>query len=204
MTQLSILFISIFLRTAPNAAIENESTYFLKIEQNGVIREINPGENKLTLKKTDFEMTFVLNKYSIGTNNIFKFAVYDKKEIFNNVTAGTKIASIRSFASGTSLAGYRDKPYMELVVCDYGNHSIYYEDEPDNRADLVGENSDGSFKLSWPISSILYIKTMNSEKKQFALSEIPFKVLYCVAIFDRNTNGILDEGEFATIEIRFE
>src|SRR5690349_16039460 len=102
------------------SSLPTDEKYFMKIAQGGIQYEINPGENKITLKKSGFDILFILNQFSTKQNHFLQFAADTSDVIFKKVKKGVSTEKLSNFAGASGMAGYRNDPYHEMVLCDYG------------------------------------------------------------------------------------
>ena len=74
-----------------------------------------------------------------------------------------------------------------------GHQYITYEPDGEHRASLVSEDN-GLLRLTCDVPALF-----DERREEFATSNI--KRVYMIVLSDMNLNGIVDAGEFRTIEI---
>ena len=172
----------------------------VKIQQGDSVYAILKDEEELKLRKEKFTVTFNLNKVDDIAEKFYaaRLVADIDSEIFNQFEAGKTFEEIPALSSGTSMAGPQNEQYDCIFFDDEAHHYIFYNNEDEKRATLMGKDENGLLQLSFDIENYC----MNNLEVNITNSN--FDTIYMVFVFDENLNEVVEEGEYVKLEVGFE
>ncbi len=170
------------------------------IEQSGKTTNLVNPYTELSFSKTHFSLSFEILPYNFDNKalHMIQIAATSNKENLKYFKEGA-VSNQNPFFSytGTVIASYENKPYNSMYVVESGHHSIYYENETDKNADIIGKRKNGKIRLKWDIDHF----TIN--KKKTEIESANFNELYVMIFIDHNLNKSIDKGEYNLVKINF-
>ncbi len=169
------------------------------ILQGGKTIELTKTLSEITVKKQAFSIEFNSLASDLERRRFYatQIAISKNKEDLEYLILGKYISEIPFFKPGTGSAVRGPYEFYSLYEGKYGIHQyIVYEKEGEQRAKLISEK-DNILRLKSDVNAI----KMNGEI--IPLNKLDVNELYLMLVSDRNLNGILDEGEYQTINIHF-
>lgn len=155
----------------------------------------NSGEFTVTLERDEFTIEFFNKRYQGDEHHTAKIAFFSSALSLDQAISGIRAKDISYFDYGTSIAG-TPQGYDEIWLDHSGNHSVYYSDEDDKRATLLGEKN-GMLHLSFPVHTIMI------NEMEFKMKKIDIPNLYIVIYIDRNLDGWVQDGELTKATVIF-
>jgi len=190
---ITLTFVSVIF-SIQIAAQNSNNSFDLQfvIEQKGKQFPVDDGFTKITLAKMPFTLYFNSLPYDTNGKKFYatQIAVTRETGDLKKIVAGINISDIPYFAPGTGNATLG--PY-DAFYLNGGNQYITYEEDGERRASLVSEDS-GVLRLTCDVPALF-----DEIREEFATSNI--KRFYMIVLSDMNLNGIVDAGEFRTMEI---
>ncbi len=162
---------------------------------------LNAGNNTVSLKKETFSIEFMLRKSEKKETHYARFVADTAPTYFEYMKPGMPLNDTPMLADGTSMATTEDNHYHSLYLIKDGNHNFFYESETENRggAVLLGKYPKKILRLRWNIADVYeYAQT------PYPFSQLKQDVLYMIVYIDKNSNYIIDEGEYYNVIIRFD
>ncbi|MEZ4829578.1 MAG: hypothetical protein R3C61_25325 [Bacteroidia bacterium] len=172
----------------------------MRIVQGKSVFHLDDEYNAVPLSKATFSIQFQNTPYDPDKNlyGAAQIVAFSRSKDMTEVSSGIPVSNIPFYEPGTGLAGPYDGGYL-FVDEPNGHHYIFYStsaSEP-TRCDLLGNGPGNLLNLSYTVNNLDFQGKMMSVKKWKS------DYLYLVIFIDRNSNKIVDKGEFARVAIRF-
>lgn len=187
------LFLIIFFCVCLSAQAQNK----VQIYQNEIALEISPKTKKVKIKKNSFAFRFYQKSYSEAEEYAIHLAAFSDKAEWKKLKAGTHKNQTTCFRTGSSRAGYNDKPYPSLLIENNSSHYLYYENENSKRLKLLDEK--GAYLwLEFEVDKLEY------EGKINLVAESQLSQIYIAVWIDRNLNETIDTEELYQFAIKLD
>ncbi|MFV0186705.1 hypothetical protein OBK20_04935 [Empedobacter falsenii] len=196
MKKIMVLMVCSLLASFGNA--QEYTTNNIIIKQGNQTFNIDKAEQTITLRPEEFSVEY-LNKPYQEKKNLFYAAqaLVTDHTIDINLHEGTEIESIPYFEAGTGFAAKENQllhyPFLSLD----GHQYLYYVPNKDKRVEKSGTSGQWDIH-KWTLKGVFQYD-----------AEMDWNIydnnqVYITLIIDRNLDGILQKGEFFTLQIMFE
>jgi len=168
--------------------IQGDSTYVVSADR-----------DTIEIDRKPFSIRYFGKRYNPDQRQFYaaQIAVLDNRKDIGVLTVGMSRENTTYFEPGTGMApGYNGK-YDTLLVSDKGHHYLLYESENEHRVGLISKKAN-ILELEWKISGVNFNQT-----KDLSFREMKKTTLYFIILFDRNMDGIIDEGELKVVTVNF-
>lgn len=162
-------------------------------------RYISNNQNDiLIIERKPFTIRYFIKRYDVKKETFYAMhvAVLDNAQDTIGLYVGQKINEIEFFMPGTGLASSENGYYESIFITNKGNHYLFYQDENDNRSQLVS-SLNNFLELDWHISSAIY------QEQQYSIEMLKMQSLFFVFLKDNNLNEVVDTNELKIIEVKF-
>ena len=196
----NLIFISTVFTLLTGSSFAQNRLRLSVIQDNNEFK-ITKDSQTIVMKKDKFRLVFNSLAYTDKKMNATQIDAFTSAKGSVMIHKGLKIEDIPFFSPGTGLACDKDKEYECLYIdtaLGQQHYIVYDEVNKDRRAKLESRNGD-TVRLSWDIS-----KYSIGNVKEFSIKKLTSNRLYLVVLNDFNMNGMVDAGEYAVVEIKFE
>lgn len=171
----------------------------MRIVQGNTVVNLDDEYNVVPLKKAPFSIQFQNTEYNPDRNlyGATQIAAFSQPKNMSEVTSGINTSTISFFEPGTGLAGPYEGGYL-YVDEPNSHHFIYYSRDENSRCTLLSEGVDDLLALSYTVNNF------NFGGKELSVKKWATDNIYLVIFIDKNSNKLVDKGEFARVAIRFQ
>lgn len=197
-TMKNTMFLTVFCLLTCFIHAQEYTTDNIVIKQGNQVFSIYDTKQTITLNPTEFSIEY-LNKPYQEKKNLFYAAqaLVTDHTVDINLHEGTEIESIPYFEAGTGFAAEENQllhyPFLSLD----GHQYLYYVPNKDKRVEKSGTSGQWDIH-KWTLKGVFQYD-----------AEMDWNIydnnqVHITLIIDRNLDGILQKGEFFTLQIMFE
>ena len=194
MKKIILLFtLSIFTNSlyAQNYTVNN-----LTIKQGNELFYITDNEQTITLLPEVFSIQFLNKPYQEKRKLFYSARALVTDHKIDIDLKGQSLEEISYFEPGTGFAAENNLKENYPILSDEGHQYLYYVSNKDKRVENIGKSGEWDI-YQWTLGGV-YQYDAEMDWKIYDLDEV-----YILFIVDRNLNGIIDQGEYHNLQIKF-